>query len=83
VDTLIKTQSKFAKLMAIDHVTSERGEAASDDSRRESAPSEIAMYIEMGIAFIAVFGVLAMAACVWYAANHDWVSSIQRFQEMI
>jgi hypothetical protein len=71
VDILIKTQSKFA-------------EPASGDSQRESSkPSESAMYIEMGIALVAVCGLLATAACVWYAANHDWVSSIQRFQEMI
>jgi hypothetical protein len=84
VDMLIKTQSGFARLMAIEHVDSERDETAGSDSHRESSkPSEIAMYIEMGIALVAVFSILAMAACVWYAASHDWASSIQRFQEMI
>jgi hypothetical protein len=53
-----------------------------DDSQRESPKSEIAMVIEMGIALIAAFGLLAMGAWVLYS-THDWISSIQRFQQMI
>jgi hypothetical protein len=40
------------------------------------------MYIEMGIGLVAASGLLVMAGWVCYSA-HDWISSIQRFQEMI
>jgi hypothetical protein len=53
-----------------------------DDIQRESPKSEITMHIEMGIVLVAVFGLLAMGAWVLYSA-HDWISSIQRFQQMI
>jgi hypothetical protein len=62
----------------------DQGKTQSCNSLQESPkPSEIAMYVEMGIALVAVCSLLMMAAGVWYAANHDWVSSIQRFKEMI
>ena len=79
----IKTQSKFAQLMTIGLI-SEQGKTQSINARRElSKPSEIAMLIEMGIAVSALFGLLAMAALLAYSANPDWISPIQRFQEMI
>jgi len=53
-----------------------------DDIQRESPKSEITMHIEMGIVLVAAFGLLAMGAWVLYSA-HDWISSIQRFQQMI
>ena len=51
--------------------------------RESSKPSEMAMYIEMGMALAALVGLLALGACLGYLANHDWFSSIQRFKEMI
>ncbi len=82
MDMPIKTQSKFAQLMAIGP-NSEQGKTQGGDSQREPLqPSEIRIYIEMSIALAAAFGLLAMAAWVLYSA-HDWISSIQRFQEMI
>lgn len=84
MDMPLKTQSKFAEFEAIDHPNSEQDKTGSGDSQRESSkPSEISMYIEMGIALTAAFSSLAMAAWVWYLTNPDWISSIRRFQEMI
>lgn len=84
MNMLIKTQSQFAKFMAIDRVSSEQRETASGNTHRElPKQSELAMYIEMGIALTATFSLLAMAAWVWYLTNPDWISSIRRFQEMI
>jgi hypothetical protein len=82
VDMLIKTQSKFAKFMNLG-LNSEQRKTVSGDSEHElPKPSEIAMYIETGIALAALFGLLAVGAWVLYSA-HDLISSIQRFQEMI
>jgi hypothetical protein len=53
-----------------------------DDIQRESPKSEITMHIETGIILVAAFGLLAMVAWVLYSA-HDWIYSIQRFQQMI
>ena len=54
------------------------------DSQQESPqPSEVTMYLDMGIALAAILGFFALGACIGYLANHDWTSSIQRFQEMI
>lgn len=53
--------------MATGHIISERA----------------AMYIEMGIALAAAFGLLAMGAGVWYLKNLDWFSSIHRLQDML
>jgi len=75
---LIKPQSKFAKCMTTG-LNSEQGEA---QSRESPKPSEIIVYLEMGVALIAASGLFAMAAWVLYSA-HDWIASIQRFQEMI
>ena len=81
---LIKTQSKFAKLMAIDHLNSEQRKTERSESKRESPePSGIAMYIEMATAFAAALGLLAMAAWVWTLANPDWSFSIHRLQDML
>ena len=81
---LMKTQSKFAKFMAIDHVNSEQRKTERSDSQRESPePSEMAMVIDMGIALAAVVGLLAMAAWVWNLANPDWSFSIHRLQDML
>ena len=71
---LIETQSKFAKFMAIDHVNSEQGETAK--------PSELAMYIEMGV-LAAVFGLLAMGAWICFLKTPDWIASIHRLQNML
>jgi hypothetical protein len=46
-------------------------------------PSEVTVFLEMGIALAAILGILALGVCIGYWANHDWISSIQRFQEMI
>lgn len=84
MNMLIETQSQFAKFMAIDHVKSEQRKTERSDSQRESPePSEIAMYIDMGIALAAVFGLLAMGAWVWHLKNPDWISSIHRLQDML
>jgi hypothetical protein len=80
VDMLIKTQSKFAKLLALG-LNSDQG-VKSGDTQESPKPSEMRVYIEMGIAGAAALGLLAIAAWVLYSA-HDWMSSIQRFQEMI
>ncbi len=57
----------------------------SRDSQQESPkPPEMLIYLEMGIAIAAIIGSLALVACcIGYLANHDWTSSIQRFQKMI
>ena len=70
--------------MAADYVNSERNKAESGDSQRESLkPSEIAMYIEMGIAFAAVIGLLAMGAWICFLKTPDWIASISRLQDML
>ena len=80
---LIKTESKFAQLLAIGLI-SEHGKTQSVNSQRElPKPSETAMLIEVGIAVTAFFGLVAMVAFLAYSANPDWISPIQRFQEMI
>ena len=84
MNMLINTQSKFAKCIAIDHVSSEQGETASSHAHRESPkPSEFAMYIELGMALTAVFGLWAMEAWVWYLKSPGWISSIHRLQDML
>jgi hypothetical protein len=84
VNMLIKTQSKFAKFIAIDHVDSEHRKTERSDPQRESPePSEIAMVIEMATAFAAALALLAMAAWVWNLANPDWSFSIHRLQDML
>jgi hypothetical protein len=65
-------------------VNPEHEKTQSWDSRQQSPkPSEVTMYLEMGIALAAILCILALGACTGYLANHDWISSIQRFQEMI
>jgi hypothetical protein len=81
VNVQINTQSKFAKFLA-SGANSQQGQAESCDSPESPKPSEMRMYIEMGIGLVAASGLLVMAGWVCYSA-HDWISSIQRFQEMI
>ena len=78
---LFKTQSKFAKFMAIDRLNSEQGETGSGNARRELPRPSVPTYIEMGIALTAAFGLLAMAAWIWFLANPDL--SIHRLQDML
>jgi hypothetical protein len=83
MNMLIKTQSKFAQLMAIGLI-SEQGKTQSVNPQRElPQPSEIAMLIEAGVAVTAFFALVAMAALLAYSANPDWISPIRRFHEMI
>ena len=70
--------------MAADHVNSERNKAESGDSQREAPkPSEIAMYIEMGIALAAALGLLGMGAWMCFLKTPDWIASIHRLQDML
>jgi hypothetical protein len=73
VNLLVKTQSIFP----------ERHAETSALQLNSSKASEIAMYCEMAVALVALSGLLAMAAWVWYLGNSDWLASIHRFQEMI
>lgn len=69
--------------MAIGYVNSEPGKLESGDGQsNRSKPSEIAMYIEIGVAVAAIISLLTMTAWVLYSGS-DWISSIHRFQEMI
>jgi hypothetical protein len=84
VNLMVKTQSKFPNLMAIDPADSPQRQAERSESQLNSSKaSEIAMYCEMAVALVALSGLLAMAAWVWYLGNSDWLASIHRFQEMI
>ncbi len=84
MDMPINTQSKFAELAAIDDLNTEQDKTERGDSQRESLkPSELAMYIELGVVLAAVFGLLAMGAWVWYLKNPGWISSIHRLQDML
>jgi hypothetical protein len=81
---LIETQSQFAEFVATDRVNSDQGETASSNTHRElPKQSELAMYLEMGIALTAAFGLLAMGAWIWLSANPDWRLSIHRLQDML
>ncbi len=84
MNMLIETQSQFAKCMPIDRVNSEQGETVSGNTRRElPKKSELAMYIEMGIALTAAFALLAIGAWIWFLADPDWSLSIHRLQDML
>lgn len=80
---LSNTQSKFAQLLAIGLISEQRKTQSVNSQRELPKPSEIAMLIEEGIAVTAFFGLVAMGALLAYSANPDWISPIQRFQEMI
>jgi hypothetical protein len=69
--------------MIIDLDSAERKKESRDPQQESPKPSEILMYLEMGIAIAAIMGLLALGASIACLANHDWTSSIQRFQEMI
>jgi hypothetical protein len=69
--------------MVIDLDTEQRKTKSGDSPRELPKRSEMAMYIEMSFALVAFLGLLALVAWIWYSANHDWASSIQRFREMI
>ena len=82
MNMLIKTQTKFAKYMAVHHVNSEQGETARGNAHRDlPKPSELAMHIEMGV-LAAVFGSLAMGAWICFLKTPDWIASIHRLQDM-